>query len=111
MMDVCIPNPGQEPEAVPTMTVRVCDRGSGREYVGVTIRTVTISKLCPQCGGERGEPFNHNFHEDGEWLSVDRWHNPCGHVDMYSAVLREARAAAQLAIDNPDRCTTEGAAA
>ena len=80
-----------------TMTVRVCDRGSGRDYVGVTIRTVTVSDRCPQCGGPRGVDTirNHNFHEDGEWLSVDRWTNPCGHVDMYSAVLAEARATAE----------------
>lgn len=75
------------------MTVRVCDRGDGREYVGVCIVTVTISTLCPVCGGPRGWDTvrNHNFHEDGEWLSVDRWTNPCGHLDMYAAVLREAR--------------------
>jgi hypothetical protein len=23
---------------------------------------------------------------------VDRWTNPCGHIDMYSAVLAESRA-------------------
>ncbi|MEZ3180349.1 hypothetical protein KYY02_17140 [Streptomyces pimonensis] len=76
-----------------TITVRVCDRGTGRDYVGVRIRKVTISDRCPQCGGPRGVDTirNHNFHEDGEWLSVDRWTNPCGHIDMYSAVLVEAR--------------------
>lgn len=76
-----------------TMTVRVIDRsgwGTSRGYP--VIRRVEISTACPTCGGKRGEPYNHNFHEDGEWLSVDRWDNPCGHTDMYCAVLAEARA-------------------
>ena len=87
-----------EAEQAPlTMTVRVCDRGTGRSHVGVTIRTVTISAICPVCGGPRGVDTvrNHNFHEDGEWLSVDRWQNPCGHVDNYADVLRETRGYSQ----------------
>lgn len=72
-----------------TMTVRVADRRSSP--VGhATIRTVTILAECPRCGGKRGEPYNHNFHDDGEWLSCDRWTNPCGHTDMYTDVLKEA---------------------
>lgn len=81
-------DPGEPKEA---MTVRVCDRGTGRGYEGVKIRKVTISAYCPECGGRRGEPRNHNFHEDGEWLSVDKWENPCGHVDLYAHVLAEAQ--------------------
>ncbi|MEW2631585.1 hypothetical protein AB0903_07990 [Streptomyces sp. NPDC048389] len=75
------------------MTVRVCDRGDGRAYVGVFIVTVTISTLCPVCGGPRGwdRVRPHRFCEDGEWLSVDKWDNPCGHLDTYAAVLRESR--------------------
>jgi DNA-binding NarL/FixJ family response regulator len=77
-----------------TMTVRVCDRGEGREYVGVTVRAVTIPVVCPKCGGPRGVDTvrTQRFCEDGEWYSVDRWDNPCGHVDMYADVLCEARA-------------------
>ncbi|MFE7395175.1 hypothetical protein [Streptomyces sp. NPDC057557] len=75
------------------MTVRVADRGSGKEYVGVTVRTVEISAKCPKCGGLRGtatiSPYR--FHEDGEWYVVDTWANPCGHVDLYTNVLAEAR--------------------
>lgn len=75
------------------MTVRVCVRGEGREYVGVCIVTVTISTLCPVCGGPRGWDTvrNLNFHEDGDRYSVDHWTNACGHLDMYAAVLRESR--------------------
>lgn len=75
-----------------TMRVRVCDRGTGPGYSGVRIRTVEISTQCqqPGCDAPRGKPFNHNFHEDGEWLSVDMWRNPCGHIDFYVDVLKEA---------------------
>ncbi|MFJ7963202.1 hypothetical protein [Streptomyces sp. NPDC096324] len=87
----------------------MCDRGAGREYVGVRIQKVTISDRCPTCGGPRGVTDdgestvrNHNFHEDGDWLSVDTWKNPCGHVDMYSAVLREDRDRAAAERDAAD---------
>ncbi|MDT0306831.1 hypothetical protein RM780_07625 [Streptomyces sp. DSM 44917] len=86
------PSAPDDPLAGPTMTVRVCDRGSGRDYVGVTIRTVTISAHCPTCGGPRGAAAGHRFCEDGAWYAVDRWDNPCGHIDYYSAVLAEAAA-------------------
>jgi predicted nucleic acid-binding Zn ribbon protein len=75
-----------------TMTVRAIDRsGWGTSAPYPTIRTVEISAHCPVCGQLRGEPRHHRFHEDGEWLSCDVWENPCGHEDMYEAVLSEAR--------------------
>ncbi|MEU2487129.1 hypothetical protein ABZ593_21280 [Streptomyces sp. NPDC012617] len=75
-----------------TRTYRVCDRGTGPEYVGVRPVTVTIAAECPRCGGPRGEAKHHRFCEDGEWYSVDTWANPCGHEDAYEAVLAEYRA-------------------
>lgn len=73
----------------PTMTVRVADRR--HSPVGhATIRTVTIAAVCPTCGGPRGVPYNHNFADDGAYLSCDRWDNPCGHIDYYNQVLIEA---------------------
>ncbi|MBT2453331.1 hypothetical protein [Streptomyces sp. ISL-86] len=74
-----------------SMTYRVCDRGSGREYVGVRVVTATVAAECPTCGGPRGEATPFRFCEDGEWYDVSRWTNPCGHVDMYAAILREHR--------------------
>ncbi len=84
-------------QTLETMTVRVIDRAAEAKawgnngFAGPVIKTVEISTACPTCGERRGKPFNHNFHEDGGWYSVDRWNNPCGHVDMYSAVLEEAK--------------------
>lgn len=76
------------------MTVRIRDRaveapwGSGP--ISPAVRTVTIPAVCPECGGPRGEPHNLNQCEDGAHYSTDVWANPCGHVDMYPAVAREA---------------------
>lgn len=77
-----------------TMTVRVRDRASeapwGSGLNRPAIRTVTIPRACPRCGCPRGEARNLNQHDDGEWYSVDIWQNPCGHVDHYADVVREA---------------------
>jgi hypothetical protein len=50
---------------------------------------VTISAACPLCGCERGDPKQHRFHEDGEWFTVQKWKNDCGHMDLYSNLYRE----------------------
>lgn len=72
------------------MTVRVVDRGTQQGYTYPAIRTVTISAHCPIDGQRRGEPYGYRFAEDGDYLTCDRWTNPCGHVDTYDAVLKEA---------------------
>jgi hypothetical protein len=56
----------------------------------VRVSPVEISAYCPVCGGPRGEPKWHHFCEDGEWLTCQTWDNPCGHVDLYKDVLKEA---------------------
>ncbi|MEC3995249.1 hypothetical protein VSR01_17570 [Actinacidiphila sp. DG2A-62] len=82
--------PAVEPRPT-SMTYRVCDRGSGTEYVGVRVVTVTVGPECPRCGGPRGDAVPFRFHEDGDWYVVDKWSNACGHVDSYASVLAEYR--------------------
>lgn len=83
-----------EEPAPQTMTARIRVReleapwGSGLTSPFVT--TVEIPAVCPTCGGPRGVPRNLNQVEDGAHYSVDVWDNPCGHVDAYEAVAREA---------------------
>jgi len=62
--------------------------GDGWTYYPITVE---ISDNCPICGGKRGIPHSYNFCEDGEWFNVDRWDNPCGHIDKYGDVIRESR--------------------
>lgn len=68
--------------------------GSGRT-TPVT-RTVTISDRCPECGGPRGEPQGVNRCDDGAYFWVQEWANPCGHVDRYEDVVKEADEIAAL---------------
>ena len=85
-----------------SMTVTVRDRsaespwGSGR--TAPVTRQVTISAYCPRCGRRRGQPQGLNQHDDGAWYWVQTWTNPCGHVDMYTSVLREAGATLHRAV-------------
>ena len=51
---------------------------------------VKIEARCPVCGGERGWAKKGFSYDGSRRLSVDTWTNPCGHVDKYSAVRREA---------------------
>lgn len=76
------------------MAVRVRDRSAeapwGSGLTNPIVRTVTIAATCPRCGGERGTPRNLNQYDDGVRYSVDIWDNPCGHVDAYADVVKEA---------------------
>jgi hypothetical protein len=51
---------------------------------------VTLVWSCPKCGGPRGFPFKGSSYDGSRVLDVDRWANPCGHIDMYEDVLKEA---------------------
>ncbi|GAB2858812.1 hypothetical protein GCM10022221_67910 [Actinocorallia aurea] len=77
-----------------TITVTVRDRSAESPWgVGRTnpvVRPIVISALCPPCGGPRGQRRTLRQHEDGVTFYVDTWTNPCGHVDLYEAVVREA---------------------
>lgn len=81
-----------------TMTVIIRDASHERPWgVGLTTpvtRKVTISAFCPTCGERRGEPRGSNQCDDGAFYWVQVWTNPCGHIDMYSAVAKEADALA-----------------
>lgn len=61
--------------------------GDGWTYYPMTVE---IADTCPVCGGKRGAPRKYHFCEDGEWFTVDKWDNPCGHVDLYRDCYFEA---------------------
>lgn len=60
--------------------------GDGWTYYPVEVK---IAETCPKCGGKRGEPRGYNFVEDGQAFHVNKWDNPCGHIDFYENVLIE----------------------
>ncbi|CZF83158.1 hypothetical protein [Grimontia marina] len=53
---------------------------------------VRLYWVCPQCGDERGELVGTTSYDGSCRLYCDGWSNPCGHVDKYSAVKKEALA-------------------
>jgi hypothetical protein len=54
------------------------------------VTTVIIKKICPVCGGPRGDAYEGVIREDGESYRVDNWRNACGHKDWFQDVLFEA---------------------
>ena len=52
-------------------------------------KTIEVGDKCLVCGGPRAEPQSYTFCEDGEWFTVDQWHNECGHVEPYEIVYKE----------------------
>lgn len=59
------------------------------EGLEIYVRKVEIAELCPVCGMPRGKNTIHNVRSDG-------WENPCGHIDKYSEVRKEALQIAKL---------------
>jgi len=60
------------------------------QHEGVYSIDVNIEWICPVCGGPRGTVYNTVSYDGSRRLHCHGWVNPCGHVDKYSAVRREA---------------------
>jgi hypothetical protein len=61
--------------------------GDGWTYYPIKI---IIADNCPICGKKRGKPYPYRFRECGEWFTVDKWDNPCGHLDTYRDCIIES---------------------
>ncbi len=89
-----------------TIKVRVRDRSAeapwGYGLTSPVVRTVEISADCPKCGQPRGERRGLNQCDDGAFYNVEVWDNPCGHVDQYADVVKEA-AALKSGVNGGDR--------
>lgn len=104
---------GEYPSLPERMTVRVVHAPDGPGYDGLQVVTVSVMPTCPVCGGPRGLTVRpHRFRRDDRWYEVDRWDNPCGHIDGYAAVLAEARRTpplpGQVPESKPDRPQVTG---
>lgn len=60
------------------------------QHEGIYSILVKVQWVCPVCGGPRGEPFNILSYDGSLRMQVQGWTNPCGHVDKYGDVRREA---------------------
>lgn len=65
---------------------------SRESHEGLYSRIVTLKWVCPVCGEPRGEPFESLSYDGSLRLNVHCWDNPCGHIDNYADVRREADA-------------------
>lgn len=83
--------PGREPGPDPGCVYRTVEIPGADSHDGTFSIEVSLRWTCPRCTGPRGLPFRGISFDGSHRLAVDRWQNPCGHVDFYSAVRREAR--------------------
>lgn len=99
---VCVPDYSDTPVFVPVRdtlaeirpvqhkTVRI---PAAAQHEGFYFKNVTVDWICPVCGGPRGEPYDTVSYDGSRRLSVHGWRNPCGHVDKYDDVRKEAEKA------------------
>jgi len=71
-----------------TVRIRAATRTDGSRPV----IEITVDWVCPACGGPRGEVFATPDFDGRHPVEVDAWANPCGHLDLYADVEREALA-------------------
>lgn len=60
------------------------------EHEGLHGVTVNLNWLCPICGEPRGQIRKVRSYDGSLCLQCDGWDNPCGHIDKYAAVRKEA---------------------
>jgi len=61
------------------------------DHAGIHAKNVILVWVCPKCGIRRGKPFQTFSFDGSRRLVCDGWVNPCGHVDLYKNVRKEAR--------------------
>lgn len=67
------------------VTIPATDTHEGRH-----VCTVALVWTCPTCGGPRGDVVPASSYHNSHRLACDGWINPCGHIDRYPDVRREA---------------------
>jgi hypothetical protein len=60
-------------------------------HQGIYKLTVKLYWICPRCEGLRGDVHQVLSYDGSLRMSVDGWINPCGHIDKYIDVRREAK--------------------
>lgn len=70
---------------IQTVHIPACDNHEGVYAIDVRLRWV-----CPKCGRARGKIGGGLSYDGSLCLNVNKWTNPCGHIDKYDAVRKEA---------------------
>ena len=61
-------------------------------HEGIYGMYVKLRWVCPICGQPRGQILKGRSYDGSRFLAVDTWNNPCGHIDKYDDVRKEAAA-------------------
>lgn len=61
------------------------------DHLGMYGITVKLKWVCPVCGKPRGEIQKVKSYDGSAVLFCDGWRNPCGHIDKYESVRKEAQ--------------------
>ena len=72
-------------DKIRTVCIPACENHEGLYKVNLLLNWV-----CPICGAPRGEIRKGLSYDGGLRLDCDVWDNPCGHIDKYKDVRKEA---------------------
>lgn len=72
-------------EIVKEVCIPACNKHEGCKSVKVKLRWI-----CPICGQPRGDIKNVRSYDGSLILFCNGWDNPCGHIDKYDALRKEA---------------------
>lgn len=97
----------QNPAIVPEhrlVTIPACP-----DHSGLLTTTIKLHWLCPDCNEPRGDTFRTLDYDGCLPVHCDGWNNPCGHIDLYDDVRREAdRNGLNDTCQNPTTATPHG---
>lgn len=68
------------------VTIPACE-----EHCGLYSIKVKLNWICPICSKPRGNIETVHSYDGSQILFCDGWKNPCGHIDKYSSVRKEAK--------------------
>jgi hypothetical protein len=84
------PNDGVPDSRRATTLTRTVEIPARDAHDGHASIRVDLLWECPTCGGPRGEVGRAISYDGSRRLECDGWSNPCGHIDLYASVRREA---------------------
>ena len=75
------------PADIKEVCIPACETHEGYKSIKLKLRWV-----CPICGKPRGTIKSVRSYDGSMCLQCDGWTNPCGHIDKYDNVRKEAKA-------------------
>lgn len=70
--------------------IKIVEIPACEQHQGLYSIKIKLFWTCPKCGAPRGEVKNGRSYDGSCVLICDTWQNPCGHIDKYCDVKKEA---------------------